>query len=101
MEIKVAPDDLKSMSDLVIEDIRDIRKHWEAIGDIVSGSRNYWEGDSSEDHVAIYEDVADEVDKLIRGLEEKQTRLRTMAGIYDEPEAAAETPLPKLPSEVF
>ena len=101
MIIKAAPDEFKERSDRVIDDVRDIRKQWGAIADIVNGIRNYWEGEASDEHLAIYEDIADEADELIRGIEDKLVKLRAMAGVYDEAGTAAETQASKLPSEVF
>lgn len=101
MIIKVTPAELRNQSNQVLADIKAIEKHWKSIGDIVTGTKNYWEGDASNTHIRIYRDVEDDVNKIIDRLKENPVKLQTMAGIYDEAESAAEAKAAELPTDVF
>ena len=101
MIIKVTPAELKKQADQVKDDINEIERLWEAISDKVEGSKNYWEGDASREHMRIYEDIQDDVEKSIKKLKENPKKLMTMAGIYEEAETNAEAGAEQLPTDLF
>ena len=101
MIIKVTPAELKNQSNQVSADIKSIEKHWKSIGDIVRGTKNYWEGDASSTHIRIYKDVEDDVNKILARMRENPVKLLTMAGIYEETETNAEAQAAELPTDIF
>lgn len=101
MIIKVTPAELKNQSNQVLADIKSIEQHWKSMGDLVNGTKNYWEGDASNTHIRIYKDVEDDVNKIITRLKENPVKLQTMAGVYEETEQNAESKAAELPTDVF
>lgn len=101
MIIKVTPSELRNQSNQVLADIKAIEKHWKGIGDIVRGTKGYWEGDASNTHIRIFRDVEEDVSKIIGRLKENPVKLQTMAGVYDEAESAAGDTAAELPTDVF
>ena len=101
MTIRVTPQVLKDQSNLVIGDIKDIKKHWRDIVDLVNGSKNYWEGDASDIHIRILKDVEDDINKLIDRLGQNPVKLQMMAGVYETTEAEAEGASADLPEDLF
>lgn len=101
MTIRVTPQVLKDQSNLVIEDIKSIKKHWEGIEDLVKGSKSYWEGDASDTHLRLLKDVEDDVNKLIERLGENPVKLQMMAGVYEVAEGDAQAASAELPEDVF
>lgn len=101
MNIRVTPEALKNQSGLVAADIKEIEKHWEAISDLVAGTRNYWEGEAAGEHTGIYNDLKDEISGLIKRLGQNPVKLQMMAGVYDAAETKAEATAAELPADVF
>lgn len=101
MNIKVTPQELLNQSNLVLEDIREIEKHWKGITDLVNGTKNYWEGEASSTHIGIYQDVEEEVNAIIKRLGDNPVKLQIMAGVYEGAERTAEAAAATLPSDVF
>lgn len=101
MIIRVDPQELKNQSNQVAADIRSIEKHWKGIANIVSGSKNYWEGDASNTHQRIYKDLADDAEKIIQRMKENPIKLQQMAGIYGDTQETATKQASELPADIF
>ena len=101
MVIKVTPAELKNQSNQVLTDIKAIEKHWKNIESLVKGTKNYWEGDASNTHIRIYRDVKDDVDKILKRLNENPVKLQQMAGVYEVNEGYAVNTANELPTDLF
>lgn len=101
MDIRVNSDEYKRKSDQVLSDINAIEHEWREIRSRVMAARNYWEGRAGDAHYRIYEDIAGDMEAVIKRLWESQVELRIMAGIHEGSEAKAEAQSHKLPDEVF
>ena len=101
INIRVTPTELKNQSDQVIADIRLIKKSWQEIGRLIQGSKGYWEGEASDAHIAAYNDMKDEAEKVLVRLGENPVKLQQMAGVYIAGEQDAAAVAKTLPDNVF
>ncbi len=101
INIRVNTEVLKNQSDQVMSDLDRIEKSWQEIGRIIKGSKGYWEGDASEAHVRVYEEMKDDAEKVLKRLKENPVKLQQMAGIYVEAETQNKAVSGQLPNDVF
>lgn len=89
MHIKVSTEILRQRAEAAEQKIRLVRQHFEKIGQVVSKSCNYWEGDANEAHRREYQEYMDEIEEALARFQENVTDLRKIGGIYET--AGAET----------
>ncbi len=99
--VKVSTAEMRNQSNQVLDDVRQIERHWERISRIINGTRNYWEGDASNAHIRIYKDVEGDVNAIMARLKQNPVKLQQMAGVYEEAEAGAEAVSNNLPTDLF
>lgn len=99
--LKVTPDVLKTQSQTIQNEIRNIEKQWSNIETLIKRSKGYWEGDASQQHIKYYEEVKDSVLEAIKRLKEHPNDLLKMAGIYDSAEKKSAGLTNYLPDEVI
>ncbi|MBR0373658.1 MAG: WXG100 family type VII secretion target [Mogibacterium sp.] len=101
INIKVTPEVLKAQSNQVMDDLRKIERSWQEIGRLIDGSRGYWQGEASDAHVSIYNELKGDGDRIVQRLKENPIKLQQMAGIYDATEQEAKGLSNQLPSDAF
>ena len=99
--LRVDTNVMKDQSNLVRNDINNIKRHWEKISSLINGTRGYWEGEASDAHIRIYRDIEDDVNKIIQRLEENPVKLQIEAGVYEAAETAATAEGSSLPTDIF
>lgn len=99
--LKVKPEDLKSKSGEILSSISDIEKDFEQIGEVITGTKKYWEGEASNQHIKGYTKLKDDITTIIKRLKEHPKDLEKMAGVYEETEKAAEQIANTLPIDLF
>ena len=99
--LRVDPSVLRTQSNQVRNDIRQIKRHLSEIDRLVNGTRSYWEGDASNAHFRIYKDLEDDINQIMTRLSENPVKLQKMAGVYEEGESKAQGEAQRLPTEVF
>lgn len=101
MQIKVSTEVLAQRADSAEQKINDVRQRFERIGQIVSQSRNYWEGDANDAHRREYQEYIDEIEEALARFQENVTDLRKIGGIYRETEETAAEISRDLPMDVI
>ena len=101
IQLKVSPQALKAKSSEISSDISKLQRQWSRIGEVISSTKSYWEGEGSDTHQRYYRNVSDDVTKLLRRLKEHPTDLMKMAGVYDAAEQKASERAGKLPADVI
>ena len=84
--LRVSTDVLKSKADEIKGQIQAIETNWKQLCSIVERSEGYCEGDN---HIKMQKDNEEDVQKIIRRLNEHPVDLLKMAGIYEKAEVAA------------
>ena len=99
--LKVKPDELKKKSGDITNKIKDIESEFNEIQQLVYGTRKYWEGNASTQHIKNYDNIKDDIKKIIKRLKEHPTDLEKMAGVYEQVEQVASQLASALPSDVL
>ena len=99
--LKVKPDELKKKSTEISNKISSIETDFGKIEQLVLGTRQYWEGDASTQHIKNYNKIKDDIKKIVKRLKEHPTDLEEMAGIYEQTEMAAKQLASMLPTDVL
>ena len=101
INLRVNTDVMKDQSNLVRNDVDNIKRHWTSIEKIIKGSRNYWEGEASDAHIKVYRDIEADVNKVISRLADNAVKLQQDAGVYEAAEATIQGETSQLKSNIF
>lgn len=101
MVLKVSPDELKKKSGEISKEIGSIEADFEKIDQLVTGTKRYWEGDASNQHIKSYTKMKDDIKNIIKRLKEHPVDLEKMAGVYEQTEAAASQAASALPTDIL
>ena len=101
IHLKVDTSVMKAKAAQVSGEVQKIEKEWKSLQNTVKKSKSYWQGDASNEHQKYLEEVADDVEKIIRRMKEHPKDLLKMAGIYEGAESGAEALSGKLPDNVI
>lgn len=101
IQLKVTPDTLKSKAQEVQSQIKSFETQWKQLQDIVTKTKGYWVGEASDLHQKQFKDYKEDVDKILKRLNEHPVDLMKMANVYDEGEAAAIAIAQSLPEDVI
>ncbi len=99
--IVVKTETLVSQSEEVSKQILNTENAFNELKSLVSSTSSYWIGEAGEAHRTNYMNRQSEVETAIRRLREHVVDLKTMAGVYDEAERAAQSEAQSLISEVI
>ncbi len=86
IQLKVTPAELQAKASDISAQIRQIELDFQKIGQAVTSSRGYWEGDASQTHQNYYSSYKDEIASVISKLKEHPEDLLKMAGLYETTE---------------
>lgn len=87
--LKVSTDVLKRKAGEIRGQAQTIEKNWRQMCAIIERSSGYWEGEAGDYHRKMLTDNEDDVQKIIRRLNEHPVDLLKMAGVYEEAEKEA------------
>ncbi|MBR1691923.1 MAG: WXG100 family type VII secretion target [Lachnospiraceae bacterium] len=99
--LKVKPDVLIAKSGEISKSIGTIEKELKDIGEVITKTKKYWEGDASNMHQKHYQAFKDDIPKVIKRLKEHPTDLLKMANLYNEAEKANKALAKQLPVDVI
>lgn len=99
--LKVKPEVLKTKATAITSSIQDIERELGEIGRVVLGTKNYWEGDASNQHQSYYKTIQEDVPTVLKRLKEHPKDLLTMAELYDASEEANQQLANKLPENII
>lgn len=89
MVLRVTPETLEKKADEFTSIINEIKGHFDQIGAVSTRTRGYWLGEAGDKDRAGYASYKDDINYIIRRLQEHPTDLLSMAGIYREAERDA------------
>ena len=98
--LKVKPGELKKKSGEITKEINSIEKDMKEIDRLITGTKKYWQGDASDQHIQTYLKMKDDFTTIIKRLREHPTELEQMAGVYEEVESAVSQLSTALPTDV-
>lgn len=101
IELTVTPGELKNKSGEITKSITQIESAFEEIGKLVTGTKKYWEGDASDQHIKSYTKMKDDISTIVKRLKEHPKDLEKMAGVYEETENAAKKIASVLPADIL
>lgn len=101
MRIKVETAVLEARADSVQQKIQAVKGRFEKMGEVVSNSCSYWEGDAGDAHRREYQEYRDEIEEALKRFQENVTDLKKIAGIYRDAADATEQLGRDLPSDVI
>jgi len=99
--IKVTPEILQAKARSISDQISRIERELKTIGDQITASKNYWEGDASNTHQQKYKELQDDISRVIKELKANPTNLLTMAGLYSKTENELQGTANSLPTNVI
>lgn len=80
--LKVTPEQLVSKADLVITDVTAIKQAMATIKEKMDATKSYWIGEAGEMHRQLYYDQQENIDDMMKRLDEHPRDLKTIAGNY-------------------
>lgn len=89
--LRVTPEVLQRKSDEFTGIIKEIKAHFDRVESISAKTKGYWQGDAGTRDREGYASYKDDIQFIIRRLEEHPTDLLKMAGIFKEAEQAVVT----------
>ena len=87
--LRVTPEVLQQKSSEFTDIIKEIKVHFDRVESISAKTKGYWQGDAGTRDRESYASYKDDIQFIIRRLQEHPTDLLTMAGIYREAEKSA------------
>lgn len=99
--LKVTPEELKKKSDEISKEISAIETDFGKIEQLVIGTKKYWEGEASDQHIKSFNKMKDDLKTIIKRLKEHPKDLQEMAGVYEETEQSIKQIASALPVDVL
>lgn len=87
--LRVTPEVLQQKSGEFTEIVEKIQAHFDRVESISTKTKGYWQGDAGTRDRESYASYKDDIQFIIRHLQEHPTDLLAMAGIYREAERDA------------
>lgn len=84
--LRVTPEILEKKAEEFTGIISEIKEHFDQIEAISARTKGYWQGEAGDKDRAGYASYKDDINFIIRRLQEHPTDLLSMAGIYREAE---------------
>lgn len=86
--LRVTPEALRQKAGEFTDIIQDIQRHFNRAEEIAAKTRGYWLGEAGTRDRESYASYQEDIQFIIRRLEEHPADLLAMAGIYSEAEQA-------------
>lgn len=99
--LKVKPQELKSKASTISSSISRVEKELNSIGNVILGTKKYWEGDASDQHQKYYSTIQEDIPNVLKRLKEHPKELLAMADIYDDAEETNEELANALPVDII
>lgn len=99
--LKVKPQELKNKANSISSSISSVEKELNNIGNVILGTKKYWEGDASDQHQKYYSTIQEDIPNVLKRLKEHPKELLAMADIYDDAEETNEELANALPVDII
>ena len=99
--LKVKPQELKNKANSISSSISSVEKELNNIGNVILGTKKYWEGDASDQHQKYYSTIQEDIPNVLNRLKEHPKELLVMADIYDDAEETNEQLANTLPVNII
>ena len=90
VKLKVTPEQLILKADEVLEDVNTMKTCIDTIQEKVDGTKGYWIGEAGELHRNLYYNQKENIDLIMRRLDEHPKDLKVIAGKYTAVEKEVE-----------
>lgn len=87
--LRTTPEDLRKQSEWFDKIAKEVKKRFEHIETISAKTKGYWQGDAGDRDRESYASYKEDINFIVRRLEEHPRDMLTIAGIYTEAEKAA------------
>lgn len=84
--LRVTPEVLQQKAGEFTNIVNTIQRHFNQVEDIASRTKGYWQGEAGTQDRESYASYKEDIQFIIRRLEEHPTDMLTMAGIYSDVE---------------
>lgn len=101
VQLRVKPEALNEKAVAVENNVRKMKSAFEDIKATVEKSSTYWIGEAGELHRKNYEAQVEDIDVILRRLDEHPGDLRAIAQTYTTAELKAEERIEELPGNVL
>ena len=99
--VKVSPEEMERKSDEMHTKIQHMQTSLRNLRDRVNKSTSYWQGDAANKYRSAYKSYENEINTMMKKLNEHSSDLLAMAGIYREAENANAQLANTLPDNVI
>ena len=87
---RVTPEELEKKASEFTTTIQSISRRFNQIEEIAGKTRSYWQGDAGEKDRSGYSSYKDDIEFIVKRMQEHPTDLLKMAGIYKQAERTAQ-----------
>ena len=101
MTIKVSTEALVNQSQQVQTAANDLKECFDNLKQLVIDSSRFWKGEAGDTHRDGFAKQYSDLDEIVSRYQEHVRDLQTMAGVYQEAEAAAQSAAEELPPMMF
>ena len=101
MTIKVTTEELTNQAQQVQTAANDLKECFDNLKQLVIGTSRFWQGEAGDTHREGFAKQHSDLDEIVSRYQEHVRDLQTMAGVYQEAEAAAQSAVDELPPMTF
>lgn len=99
--LKVSPRELKAKAEEIQNQIKGFQSSWEQASYVIQNTKGYWIGDAGNAHQKQFEQYKEDVERIIRRLQEHPEDLLKMADLYEQAEEQAVIKSEKLSGDII
>ena len=101
VQLKVTPEQLESKAEIATGLINTIKSSFDTLSEVIQRTNGYWIGEAADKHRKMYMDQKNELDIMMRRLEEHPRELLSMAGVYKAAESSNVSTAQSMPTNVI
>lgn len=101
VSIEVSTEVLKRQSAEVTRKVQSMRRHFGDLEEQINKTGGYWVGEAGDKHRKMYRDLKEDVEKMLRRLEEYPANLLAVAQQDESTEISLEAEMDALPWDVI
>lgn len=101
VSFKVTPETLTAKSSEVANKVAAMRQHFGELKAAVEKTSKYWIGEAGDMHRALYQDLEDDTEEILRRLSEHPVDLVTIAQQYADVELKIQQEIQELPGDIL
>ena len=99
--LKVSPEEMQAAASELSGYVSAMEQSFQAMRNVMDGSASYWVGVAGDAHRQLYQQQVSKTEEIIARYSEHVADLNTMAGVYTEAEASAQSRAEELPNSIL